>query len=214
MSLAQKLTGIKYPESDGKPMGETDLHRDWMVRILELLNRRYRGQRVYVSSDLLVYYVEGQPAKFIVPDDFVVKDCNPGRRRVFKVWEEGRVPSVAFEVTSRKTKRRDQVLKPQIYALIGVPEYFVYDPTAEYLKPPLQGFRLKAGNYERIEPEGTGLVSQELDLLLWLEEGQLLMADRTSGKRLLTDAEAADIRATEAEDELRRLREQLKRFGG
>jgi hypothetical protein len=30
MSLA--LKEIDYPESDGRPMGETDLHRLWMVR--------------------------------------------------------------------------------------------------------------------------------------------------------------------------------------
>ncbi len=35
MSLLTSYTDIEYPESDGKPMGETDLHRDWMVRILE-----------------------------------------------------------------------------------------------------------------------------------------------------------------------------------
>jgi hypothetical protein len=38
---------IEYPESDGKPMGETDLHRDWMVRILEIFRQRYTGQRVH-----------------------------------------------------------------------------------------------------------------------------------------------------------------------
>jgi hypothetical protein len=46
---------IEYPEWDGQPMGETDLHRDWMVRILDILRYRYRGNRVYVASNLLVY---------------------------------------------------------------------------------------------------------------------------------------------------------------
>jgi len=30
MSLVQTVDQIEYPESDGKPMGETDLHRDWI----------------------------------------------------------------------------------------------------------------------------------------------------------------------------------------
>ena len=90
MSILSFSESIEYPESDGEPMGETDLHRDWMVRILEILRQRYRGQRVYIASDLLVYYEEGNPAKFIVPDDFIVLDCDPGRRRTFKTrWSSG-----------------------------------------------------------------------------------------------------------------------------
>ncbi|MBW3541361.1 MAG: Uma2 family endonuclease, partial [Planctomycetes bacterium] len=108
MKLTVPPVEIEYPESDGRPMGETDLHRDWMVRLIELLRYRYRGQRVYVSGDLLVYYEEGNPQKYVVPDTFVVKDCDPGRRRIFKIWEEGRVPDAVFEVTSRKTRRKDE----------------------------------------------------------------------------------------------------------
>ena len=44
---------IDYPESDGKPMGETELHRDWTIRILDILRQRYSGQAVHVASDLL-----------------------------------------------------------------------------------------------------------------------------------------------------------------
>lgn len=131
MSLPQAAAEIVYPESDGKPMGETDLHRDWMVRIIDLLRYRYRGQRVYVSGDLLVYYEPGSPSRFVVPDAFVVKDCDPGRRRVYKVWEEGKPPDVVFETTSRSTRREDTVFKPRSYARIGIGEYFLYDPTSE-----------------------------------------------------------------------------------
>ena len=104
MSLIQTKLEIEYPETDGKPMGETDLHRWWMARILDLLSYKYRSQHVYVSCNLLVYYSEGNPREFVVPDDFVVKDCDPSPRRVFKVWEEGKAPNVAFEVTSRSTR--------------------------------------------------------------------------------------------------------------
>jgi hypothetical protein len=53
---------IDYPESDGKPTGETDLHRDWMFRLLEIFRQRYRDQQVYIASVLLVYYEEGTPS--------------------------------------------------------------------------------------------------------------------------------------------------------
>jgi Uma2 family endonuclease len=172
MALVQTVHGIEYPESDGMPMGETDLHRDWMVRILDILRLRYRGQRVYVASDLLVYYQEGDPTKFVVPDDFVVLDCDPARRNTFKIWQEqNNVPHAVFEVTSRSTRREDEVFKPRVYARLGVPEYFLYDPTSDYLSPPLQGFRTEHGSYTRITPDDTGaLKCDQLGITLRLEQ--------------------------------------------
>jgi Uma2 family endonuclease len=200
MSLLRTADEIEYPESDGKPMGETDLHRDWMSRILDILRYRYRGQRVYVASNLLVYYQQGEPRKFVVPDDFVVKDCDPGRRRTYKIWEECKAPDVVFEVTSRSTRREDQVWKPQVYARVGVQEYFLYDPTADYLDPPLQGFRYKDGQYEPIQADETGaLQCDQLDILLRLQADRLEMYDRRSGDLLTTEAEAANAARHTAE---------------
>ena len=218
MSLIKTKDAIEYPESDGKPMGETDVHIDWMVRIRDILRYRYRGQRVYVTSNLLLYYQEGDPTKFVVPDIFVVKDCDPQRRRTFKTWEEGKAPNVAFEVTSRSSRRDDMVFKPQIYARIGVHEYFLYDPTAEYLATPLLGFRLTGGEHQPIQPDRTGaLKCEQLDIALRLEAGNLVMYDSQSAQRLYTEAEAeyvarqaAESRVAELETELQRLREQRK----
>ena len=218
MNLTHPEVEIEYPESDGKPLGETDLHRHWIVRLIDILAYRYRGQRVYVSGDLLVYYLEGNPKKFIVPDVFAVKDCDPGFRRVFKIWDEGRVPNAAIEVTSRKTKREDLKAKPAIYARIRVPEYFLYDPTGDYLNPQLQGFRLVGTDYCPIEPDTTGaLVCEQLNLLLRLEDGRLALFDRTTGERLLTEGEAEraareaeQTARTAAEAEVQRLRKLLE----
>ncbi len=223
MGLVQTVDAIEYPESDGMPMGETELHQDWMVRILDILRLRYRGRRVYVASNLLVYYEKGNPSKFVVPDDFAVLDCDPGRRRTFKIWEEGgKVPNVVIEVTSRGSRREDETYKPQVYARLGVEEYFLYDPTADYLKPPLQGFRLEQGDYIRLAPDEAGaLRCEQLDILLQLEQGDLVMLDGSSGEVLRTAAEAADAareaaegRAAELEAEVRRLRDQLQRQSG
>jgi hypothetical protein len=81
MSLAPDLADIEYPESNGRPMGQTDVHRAWMIRLYDLLSYRYRGQRVYVASDLLLYDSEVQPYEYVVPDEFVVLDCDRGQRR-------------------------------------------------------------------------------------------------------------------------------------
>lgn len=200
MSLVQTIGEVEYPETDGQPMGETDLHRNWMFRILELLRYRYRGQQVYVASDLLVYYHEGFPHEFVVPDVFFVKDSNPGERRTYKIWEEGKAPDVVIEVTSLATQRKDTIRKPQIYSDIGVKEYFLYDPTSDYLQPPLQGFNLSAGKQQRMQADASGaLVSEELGVTLRLDGDDLVMHDIDTGELVLTEAEAERARADAAE---------------
>jgi Uma2 family endonuclease len=187
----QTILPVEYPETDGRPMGETDLHIEWMIRVRDMLKYRYRDQQVYVAANLLLYFQEGDPSRFVVPDTMVVKDCQPGRRRTFKIWEEGRSPNAVFEITSRGTKSEDLHFKPQIYAQIGVVEHFLYDPTAEYLRPPLQGRRLTATGFEPIAPDAAGRVlSSELGLWLHLEDGDLVLTDAVTGERLPTAAEA------------------------
>ncbi len=192
---------IEYPESDGKPMAETDVHRNWMVWNIQRLSWHFRGQRVYVSGNLLVYYVEGDPTKSFAPDTFVVKNCRPGQRRTFKIWEEKKVPSFILETTSKKTKREDEDFKKKLYQKLRIKEYFLYDPLAEWLDPPLQGFRLVGDRLLAIDPESDGgLVSRELGLKLMLVDGRLEMFDLRTGERLLTDGERADQASHEAED--------------
>ena len=62
----------------------------------------------------------------------------------FKVWKEGgKTPTIVFEFTSKKTMREDRDVKRPLYEqVLKVPEYVLFDPTGDYLKPRLQGFRL------------------------------------------------------------------------
>jgi len=105
-SPAIKAAEVEYPSSDGKPMAETDLHRDWMVTNIQRLARYYGGQRVYVSGNLLIYYEKGDPRKSVAPDTFVVKNCKPGRREIFRIWQERRTPNFILETTSKKDPAR------------------------------------------------------------------------------------------------------------
>jgi Uma2 family endonuclease len=210
MSSVIEVTSVHYPESDGKPMGETDEHRDEMVREIELLRRFFEGQCVYVSGNLLVYYQQGNSKRFVVPDVFVVKGLEPRRRRVYKLWVEHQAPDAIVEVTSRKTKKTDSIAKPKLYRRLGVREYFLFDPTQDYLDPPLQGYRLADGKYRRIAADARGrLVSEELGLRLQAEGGQLMLYRVDTGQRLLTEKEARQA----AEAEVARLREELRRRG-
>jgi len=53
MASVGPFTQVHYPESDGKPLGESDKRRDAMVRHIQILQEYYRDQRAYVSGDLL-----------------------------------------------------------------------------------------------------------------------------------------------------------------
>lgn len=199
MSSVTTQNEIEYPESDGKPMGETDLHRDWMFRLLEIFRQRYRDQQVYIASDLLVYYEEGAPSKFVVPDCFVVLDCKPGRRRTFQTWNEKRVPDVVFEVTSRGTSSIDIVDKPVIYERMGVQEYFLYDPTASYLEPPLQGYRMTNGSLHQIAEANGRLRCETLGVELFLRDDDLVIVDMKTGVEQLTKADAEELAREQAQ---------------
>jgi Uma2 family endonuclease len=220
--MTPTATPIYYPESDGKPMGETDVHIDAVIYLREALRDCFRDEpQVYVAGNMLLYYEEGNPAACVAPDVFVVQGVAKGERRTYRLWEEGQPPSVAFEITSRGTRLEDLGTKRAVYAMLGVQEYFLYDPLGEYLRPPLQGYRLQEGEYQRILPDADGgLTSQTLVLELQLEEGRLRLVNPATGDRLLTPAEAQAAHRAEAaarrvaEAELERLRVELARLRG
>ncbi|MBD3762800.1 Uma2 family endonuclease, partial [Rhizorhabdus sp.] len=54
-----------------------------------------------------------------------------GPRDTYKTWEEGAVPSVVFEITSKTTKNEDIKTKFKVYQEIGVKEYFLFDPNED-----------------------------------------------------------------------------------
>ena len=189
---------VHYPESDGKPMGETDLHRDLMTDLIFALKWFLRSTQAYVAGNLFIYYEEGNPRAAVAPDVFVVLGVEQRRRRIFQTWREGgRAPDVVIEITSKKTRKDDRERKPAIYAALGVREYFIFDPHGEYLEPPLQGYRLVQGAYERMTSDP--LRSAVLNLELRQEDGMLRLYDPQTGERLPTsDEEAQARRAAEA----------------
>lgn len=166
---------VEYPESDGQPMTESDATRNYLVYCVEALRLFFQSRpQVYVSGNLFIYYQEGHPAKSLSPDVFVIFGVSKRERRSYKVWQEGgKLPSFILEITSLTTKKQDEEVKPQLYARLGVQEYFQYDPTGDYLMPRLKGQRLVNGQYELIPAEtladGTvSLHSQTLGLDLRL----------------------------------------------
>jgi Uma2 family endonuclease len=185
---------VRYPESDGKPMGETETHIREIMRLIQTLDRRFADRDdVYVGGDLLVYYEEGNPRAVVVPDVFVAIGAAKGpRRRIWKLWEERIPPTLVIEVTSSSTRREDLGRKRKLYARLGVSEYVLYDPLGEYLRPALQGYRLESGRYEAMPAEQGVLVSEVLAAVLQLEDGSLQLQDRRTGAPLLDPQREAE----------------------
>jgi len=188
----KQLTLVDYPTSDGKPMAETDDHRDLMIDLIQTLKlHRRTARRFYISGNLLIYYEEGNRRKHVSPDVFVVEGVSKSRRRYYLLWEEKCSPSAAIELTSKSTGKEDLQEKFQLYQdILRIQEYFLFDPFAEYLNPPLQGYRLKDGKYQRIEPVDGRLPSLELGLHLERRGGELRFYDPLTGKYLPTLQEA------------------------
>jgi Uma2 family endonuclease len=202
--LEAEQGAVVYPESDGPPVGETDLHIGALFDLRFMLRDWLRDvPDTYVGTGLFIYYVEGDPSQVFCPDVFVAFGVDGAPRRTYKLWEEGRAPTVVIEVTSRRTWLEDEGNKKVLCERLGVGEYFLYDPEGAYLEPPLQGYELVDGAYVRLEPDESGrLRSAALGLTLEREAGRLALRSATTGQPVLPpEAEVERLRA-----ELRRLR--------
>jgi Uma2 family endonuclease len=189
------------PESDGKPMAETDVHRENMIGLLHALKEKFRDDsKVYVTGNIFVYYLDAAGVRQtpVSPDIFVVHGVEKKDRRIYKVDEEGKAPEVVIELTSTSTRVEDLVTKHYIYAGLGVREYFLFDPFRENMQTALHGFRLEGGEY--VPMAGSRLHSEVLGLDLRVEQGLLRLYDSKTGERLRTPEEAeADRRTAEAQ---------------
>jgi Uma2 family endonuclease len=159
---------VEYPTGDGKPFAETEIHRNDMIDLIQTLENYFAADpMVCVSGNTLMVYEEGNRRKHVSPDVFVVRGIEKRLRENYLVWQEGKAPDLVIELTSKTTKHEDQVKKRDLYRdVLQVPEYFMFDPTEDYLHPPLQGFRLVDGEYLAIEPIAGRLPSDVLRLHL------------------------------------------------
>jgi Uma2 family endonuclease len=183
---------IEYPTSDGRPMAETDWHRDLMFAVISMLKMWYvKARRVYVSGNLLLYYVPGNKRKHVAPDVFVVRGISKRKRLYYLLWEEGKSPEMIIELTSKSTRREDIETKFKLYRdVLKVHEYFLFDPFGDYLKPPLRGYRLTKGDYLPIEPVAGRLRSEVTGLHLERDGNMLRLYDPATGQWLPTLEEA------------------------
>ncbi len=196
-------------------MAETEFQFNPILNAVGALRVHFRHrQDVYVVGNLLLYYEEGNRAASVAPDVFVVFGVPDHVRRTYLLWQEGKTPDFVLEVTSQSTRQVDQGRKRDLYERLGVSEYWQYDPTADYLDPPLQGLILSDGRYGTALPlERVGRVwragSPILGLNLCLDGGVLRFHDPLTDAYLLTHQEA-ETRRREAEARLAELEARLQ----
>jgi Uma2 family endonuclease len=220
-----------YPTTDRKPMAETDWHRTLMIALIQTLEAWFAEQPlVYVSGNLLVFYVPGNKRRHVSPDVFVVKGVPKRQRPNYLIWEEGKGPDLVIELTSSSTRNEDLNKKFHLYQkTLKVREYFLFDPRGDYLKPPLRGHQLRRGKYVPIQAIRGRLPSRVLGLHLEPKGDTLRLFDPKTGQWLPTPEERAvraeaerdrermahrqeQLARQQAEAKLARLRDEMRRF--
>ena len=189
---------IEYPSSDGEPMAETDFQYTALTDTVAALRHWFIHQTdVYIAGDMLGYYRKNDNTVRVAPDVYAVIGATGNHQRnSWLVWREGKAPDFVMEIASQGTWRRDVTVKRDIYANMGVTEYWRFDPTGECFTPALAGERLTDGEYREIPlaTDAAGILrgrSALLGLDVCVLPGlELHLYDQESGHWLRTPGES------------------------
>jgi len=156
---------LYYPAELEDEMGETALHYKFTSLFFNLLEAFLAPRSdVTVAANMMVYFEEGNPKKWLAPDVFVCFGTENKLRRVFKTWMEGLFPQVIFEIASDRTFENDLGGKRLDYARLGVEEYYLLDPERAYLPAPLMAFHRQSGRLLSAEVDNGRVFSPLLSL--------------------------------------------------
>ena len=203
-----------YPSEDGEPLAESYVHLYAILTTLEVLRQYLSDQQATVLSNQFLYYAQGFPKLRVAPDVMVIFNVTPGGRDQYKIWEEGEVPAVIFEMTSQGTQREDLETKKTLYENLEVTEYWLFDPKGEWIEEKLRGYRLVDEAYQLIQ-DGH---SEPLNLDLQVEDTLIGFYRANTGEKLLIPEELAqaleqEVQAREqAERRVSELEARLARY--
>jgi Uma2 family endonuclease len=189
-----------YPHSDGRPVGETPAHVRNLLYLRELLDVWFAGNpQVFVAGNMFIYYVPRNRRKHVSPDVFVVRGVQKDKpRKKYLLWEEGKGPDLVIELTSTSTRAEDLKKKRLYREVLGVSEYVMFDPYAEYLQPPLKGFLLQQGDDVPMPMVSGRLPSEVLGLHFEAHGEDLRLYDPAVGRWLRTPPEEREFAAETA----------------
>ena len=211
--------GIYYPSSDGEPLAETPAHARCLVLLFQALEDFFRSRPdVYVAMNMNWYWERGNPKARRAPDVMVIPRIGHKVRNSIRSWNEGgAVPTVCFEMASKKTWKKSLGAVKADYEANGVKEYFIFDPRFQFLEEPLIGFRLQRGRYVQLASDlDGGMVSQQLNVCIVPEGEYLRLIDAVTGERVLTKDERIakeEARADALATEVAQLKAQFRSAG-
>ena len=167
--------------------------------IRDIVTERGARRDVFVSTGTFLCYDPDDLNRRLAPDLYIAfgvdKDAIRSRSAGYLPWEVGKAPDFVLEVASPSTARNDLTRKRDLYARIGIAEYWRFDATGgDFYGDPLVGERLVDGEYLPMplprEPDGhlKGR-SRALNITLAWREGQLRGYDPETGEYTLFDGE-------------------------
>ena len=185
-------------------MGKTTWHTSLVSYLNAVLTWLFQGQVCAIYKNLN-FYQTTEPMEYpVAPDLAVIKGI---AFRHVKSWAVGRIgpaPQVVFEILSEETWKKDEREKPDMYASMGVQEYFAYDPHDPPLSRStalrLRGWCLDGQDKKMVEIPANvvgWLWSEHLESWLVPDHIYLRLYDREHTMRL-TGVEAQAKRAEEA----------------
>ena len=202
-ATAPPPAAVEYPFSDGKMIAELPKHGDAILYALAMLRTWFaRHDRVQVGASIFLYYQEGDNTKRVTLDLFVARGLEAMPEYSYKLWEAGRPPTFVLEAASHPTEDGDWREKRDLYALIGVKEYWRFHPTGSLKGAKRPGTRLEGGTLQETEykpllrrPDGS-IRSEVLGLDVRVDERPgsshlLRFRDPATGRDMLTFEELA-----------------------
>ena len=197
---------IYYPETNGEEMGETAIHYKLIHYLFGCLQMFLTARSdVFIGANLMLYYEEGNPRTFVVPDLMIVFGVGNQDRSSYRVWEEKQFPQIVIEVASESTYENDLGKKYAEYGRLGAMEYYLLDPENAYLPSPIMAYQ-RDDDRLRLKPSTDGRVSSPLLGLDFVQTpgGSIRLFDPAGNEFLRT--------LQEAESENKRLRAELAKL--
>ena len=195
---------LRLPSDDDEPTPKTTRQAVTIFYCFDCLRSHWRGQRdVFVGADQFIHRVPDYDPKTnpdkppIAPDVYVAFGVANRHRGSYVPWEEGKVPDFVMEVAAPWSREQDAEEKPGIYAEMGVPEFFLYDPD-DCLDP-----RRAEAEKAKLEAEKAKLEAEKAKLE---EETAALEAETAK-----MESEAAEAQTQTKVAELEALAEKLRR---
>ena len=211
-TIERVLPDIFY--EDPEPV-EDGMQQELTITLLAFALRWWFSQRpdVFVSAGGFIFWNPANGNERIAPDCYIKLGVAPAFVYQFPnyfVWEVGSPPDFVLEVASPSTASNDLGHKRDLYARLGISEYWKLDPTGgELYGVALMGERLVDGEYVaydlNVDADGTVRSRSEVLNLDFLWDGEKFdirdpLTDRTINP--------ADLKrqAREERDEERRAR--------